>query len=154
MPAPRPRLNDADARRFVVQGTVAETGAEFFRALVKNLAAIMGTAGAWVTEYLPEQRRRLAWVFWINGAFIEHDEYPIAGTACEPVVENKRRIHIPDRLLEMFPNDSDIRALNAVSYLGVPTPDRAGGGVLFRSNETVLVPTKPMLRDACGSGAW
>ena len=36
---------DENALRLVVEGTVSETGTEFFRALVKNLAAAMGTAG-------------------------------------------------------------------------------------------------------------
>ena len=51
-----PGTDDA-ALRLVVEGTVSETGVDFFRALVKNLAAVMGTTGAWVTEYLPEARR-------------------------------------------------------------------------------------------------
>jgi hypothetical protein len=43
--------------RFVVAGTVEETGTEIFRALAKNLATVMGTAGTWGTEYLPETRQ-------------------------------------------------------------------------------------------------
>src|SRR5712691_9682602 len=53
------------ALRLVVEGTVSETGVEFFRALVKNLATVMGTVGAWVTEYLPEQQRLRAHAFWL-----------------------------------------------------------------------------------------
>ena len=68
----RPSYPDETALRLVVEGTVSETGAEFFRALVKNLAAVMGTGGAWVTEYLPEQKRLRAHAFWLNGAFLEH----------------------------------------------------------------------------------
>jgi transcriptional regulator with GAF, ATPase, and Fis domain len=44
-------FNDADQTlRLVVEGTVAETGTEFFRALVRNLATALGVAGAWVTD--------------------------------------------------------------------------------------------------------
>ena len=50
MPKPKSALTEEAVLRLVVEGTVSETGAEFFRALVKNLAAAMGTAGAWVTE--------------------------------------------------------------------------------------------------------
>jgi len=39
------------ALRLVVEGTASETGRPFFRTLVKNLAAALGTAGAGVTEY-------------------------------------------------------------------------------------------------------
>jgi hypothetical protein len=60
-------MSESDALRLVVEGTASGTGVEFFRALVKNLAAVMGTAGAWVTEYLPEARRLRAHAFWLNG---------------------------------------------------------------------------------------
>jgi hypothetical protein len=75
--------NDSDALRLVVEGTVCETGTEFFRALVKNLAAVMDTPGAWVTEYLPELRRLRAHAFWLNGAFLPHYEHALNGTACQ-----------------------------------------------------------------------
>jgi hypothetical protein len=53
----KPSMLEEQALRLVVEGTVSETGTEFFRALVKNLAAVMDTTGAWVTEYLPEANR-------------------------------------------------------------------------------------------------
>jgi PAS domain S-box-containing protein len=114
---------DDTALRLVVQGTVSETGTEFFRALVKNLASVMGTAGAWVTEYLPETRRLRAYAFWLQGMFIDHFEYPIAGTACAPVVESKQLVHIPDRLVELYPTHPELVPVNTVSYLGVPLLD-------------------------------
>src|SRR5678815_3119028 len=119
-------MKDETALRLVVEGTVSETGVEFFRALVKNLGMVMGTVGAWVTEYLPEQNRLRAYAFWLNGAYVENFEYAVAGTACAPVVEDKKLVHIPDRLLELYPGVPDIRALNAVSYLGVPLLDTEG----------------------------
>ncbi len=122
----RASVGTEDALRLVVQGTVSETGVEFFRALVRNLAAAMGTAGAWVTEYLPEAGRLRAHAFWLEGQFVEGFEYAIAGTACAPVVESKRLVHIPDRLIELFPGDPDVVKLHAVSYLGVPLLDIHG----------------------------
>lgn len=113
-------IGDEAALRLVVEGTVAETGAEFFRALVKNLATVMGTLGAWVTEYLPEQQRLRAHAFWLKGEFVEDYAYDIAGTACAPVVESKKLIHIPDRLIELYPGDPDLISIKAVSYLGAP----------------------------------
>jgi PAS domain S-box-containing protein len=122
----RTTLDDVQALRLVVEGTASETGTAFFRALVKNLATAMGTIGAWVTEYLPEQKRLRAYAFWLNGRFVEDFEYATAGTACAPVVEDRKLIHIPDRLVDLYPADPDIRALNAVSYLGVPLLDTEG----------------------------
>jgi hypothetical protein len=52
MSNPAGTMNDEEALRLVVEGTVSETGTEFFRALVRNLAMVLHTTGAWVTEYL------------------------------------------------------------------------------------------------------
>ncbi|MCI0746053.1 MAG: sigma 54-interacting transcriptional regulator [Verrucomicrobia subdivision 3 bacterium] len=117
---------EAAALRLVVEGTASETGTAFFRALVRNLATVMGTVGAWVTEYLPAEKRLRALGFWLNGAFVESFEYATAGTACAPVVESKKLIHIPDRLIELYPGDPTLAAWHAVSYLGVPLLDPQG----------------------------
>lgn len=136
-------MKDNEALRLVIEGTVSETGVEFFRALVKNLATVMGTMGAWVTEYLPVEQRLRAYAFWLKGAFVEHFEYDIAGTACESVVESKTLVHIPDRLIELYPGDPDLRAVNAVSYLGVPLLD-TGGEVMGHLS---VLDTKPLPAD-------
>ncbi len=136
-------MKDEAALRLVVEGTVSETGVEFFRALVKNLATVMGTIGAWVTEYFPEKKRLRAYAFWLNGRFVENFEYDIAGTACAPVVESKKLVHIPDRLLELYPGDPDIRAVNAVSYLGLPLLD-PGGEVIGHLS---VLDNKPLAAD-------
>lgn len=126
MTEPKSALPEEQALRLIVEGTASETGTAFFRALVRNLAAVMNTSGAWVTEYFPETKRLRALAFWFNGTFVDDFEYPIAGTACEPVVEEKRLVHIPDRLLELYPHDPDPFTVNAVSYLGVPLLDTRG----------------------------
>jgi PAS domain S-box-containing protein len=113
-------MTEEDALRLVVEGTVSETGVEFFRSLVKNLATVTGAAGVWVTEYLAEEKRLRAYAFWLNGSFVENFEYDIVGTACATVVESKRLVHIPERLIELYPQDPDLVPLKAVSYLGAP----------------------------------
>ena len=50
------RIREDKILRFLVEGTVSETGADFFRALARNLSEALQTCGAIVTEY----RRRLA----------------------------------------------------------------------------------------------
>ena len=117
---------DANMLRLVVEGTAAETGTEFFRALVKNLATVMDTAGAWVTEYIPDSESLRAYAFWMNGKFVDNFEYSITNTACAAVVKSKKLIHIPDRMIELYPGDPDLIAIKAVSYLGVPLLDPQG----------------------------
>jgi PAS domain S-box-containing protein len=115
--------------RFLLEGTSAQTGQEFFRALVHSVAQAMDVAGVWVTEYLPERKVLRSIAFWMNGQYIDDFEYKIEGTPCEVVIEEARLVHYPDRIIELFPNDPDLAAFNAVSYAGVP---------FFRSDGTVL----------------
>ena len=135
--------SDPEVLRLVIDGTVSETGPEFFRALVKNLATALGTAGAWVTEYLPGPCRLRALGMWLNGRFVEHYEYAIAGTPCEAVVCSKSLIHFPENVIALFPGDNDLKPLNAVSYLGTPLLDTQGEVLGHLS----VLDTKPMPAD-------
>jgi hypothetical protein len=104
--------------RYLLEGTSSQTGQEFFRALVHSVALAMDVAGVWVTEYLPERKVLRSLAFWMNGQYLQDYEYNIAGTPCELVVEEARLVHYPDRIIELFPNDPDLTAFNAVSYAG------------------------------------
>jgi PAS domain S-box-containing protein len=115
--------------RHLLEGTSSQTGHEFLNALVRSVALAMDVAGVWVTEYLPERRMLRALAFWMNGDFIQDFEYYIDGTPCELVVEQRRLVHIPERVIDLFPDDPDLVKLNAVSYAGVP---------LMRSDGTVM----------------
>ncbi len=137
-----PALSEEEVLRLVVEGTASETGKPFFRALVKNLAAALGTAGAWVTEYLPEEQKLRALAMWLNGAHVEHYEYCLQGTPCQPVVEKRTLVHIPDRVVELFPGDNDLKPMSAVSYMGVPLFDTDGAVMGHLS----VLDTKPMPR--------
>ena len=126
--------------RHLLEGTSSQTGHEFLKALVRSVALAMDVSGVWVTEYLPERRMLRALAFWMNGDFIQDFEYYIDGTPCELVVEEQRLVHIPERVIDLFPDDPDLVKLNAVSYAGVP---------LMRSDGTVMghlsaLDTKPL----------
>ena len=124
--SPKRRIREDKILRFLVEGTVSETGSEFFRALARNLSEALQTYGAWITEYLPESRRLRALAFWMKDGFLEHYEHAIDGTPCQPVIETKSRAHFPERLLELYPDDPDLKALGAVSYMGTPLLDADG----------------------------
>jgi PAS domain S-box-containing protein len=142
----KPRIREDKILRFLVEGTVSETGSDFFRALAHNLSEALQTYGAWVTEYLPESRRLRALAFWINNGFVDHFEYAIEGTACQSVIETKSRAHFPERLLEFFPDDPDLEAIGAVSYMGIPLldPDGAVVGALAVLDNRPM-PAEPQL---------
>ncbi len=114
------------ALRAILEGTATETGQQFFAALVQNLAKALGTHGAWVTEYFPEKRRLRALAFWMDGQWVHDYEVDIAGTACEQVIDQVKLVHFPDRILELFPHNEELKAAGAVSYMGVPLQDTDG----------------------------
>lgn len=63
------------ALRRIVEGTVSETGERFFDALTKNLAEVLGTYAAWVTEFISETRRLRICSFWMKDSWIEPFDY-------------------------------------------------------------------------------
>ena len=115
------RVLDEDAAlRTILEETATETGERFFIALVENLAKALKTQGAWITEYIKEDRRLWALAFWMGGRWVHDYEYDIAGTPCGAVIEGARYVHIPDNVLELYPNNRDLEEVGAVSYLGMP----------------------------------
>jgi PAS domain S-box-containing protein len=117
------RIQEDVALMSVVQGTVAETGTAFYRALVENLAAAFDTRGAVISEYDEKTERLRSLAFWMAGTHIDGFEYSIVGTPCETAIREKRLIHIADRVLDLYPSDQDPPFDRVVSYLGVPILD-------------------------------
>jgi PAS domain S-box-containing protein len=107
--------------RAITEGTSAVTGNEFFRSLVRHLAAALQLRYAFVAECLPEDRAR-SLAFWRDGKLAENFEYDLKGTPCLNVVAGQACFH-PDRLQHLFPQDTALVALQAESYHGVPVLD-------------------------------
>ena len=124
--SPLAGLDEGVALRRILEGTANETGERFFGALVENLAKALSTHGAWVTEYIQDCRRLRALAFWMDGQWVKDYEVDIAGTPCEQVIETADLVHFPDNLLELYPEDADIKTFGAVSYLGMPLKDADG----------------------------
>ena len=131
------------ALRLVLEGTASEIGQGFFRALVENLARALGTRGAWVTELDARARILRALAFKMGDQWVDDFEQPIDGTPCQVVIENRRLVHYPDRVLELYPDEPNARRMGAVSYLGVPLLD-LDGSVL---GHLAVMDTEPMPED-------
>lgn len=132
------------ALRKILEGTASHTGKDFFSALVKNLAEALNTKGAWVTEILPEPGKARVLSMWIENHFVDEYEFEIVGTPCEKVFAEKQLYHIPDNILDIYPDDPDMKTNNAASYLGAPLLDLDGS---ILGNLAVL-DTRPMPEEA------
>jgi PAS domain S-box-containing protein len=117
---------DDPTLREIVEGTAGETGEAFFDELVKHLARALGTKCAWVTEWRDRERRLRALSFWVSDGYHGDYEYAVANTPCEAVIDNRDLICVPDRVIELYPDDPDLAPLGAVSYMGVPLLDTDG----------------------------
>ncbi len=104
--------------RMMVEATSPTTGEEFFHALVRNLARILGVKFAFITECLdhpPTRLRMLA--FWAGDGFRDPREYELKATPCEAVINEARECSYPARVAELFPRE---QALGVESYRGIP----------------------------------
>lgn len=104
--------------RLMVEATSPTTGEEFFHALVRNLARIIGVKYAFITECLDQPPTRLRMLaFWAGDGFRDPREYELRATPCEAVINEARECHYPARVSELFPRE---QALGVDSYRGIP----------------------------------
>ena len=139
----RDRKRQENALRFIVEGTVAKTGTEFFQACVQHLAEIFQVQYAFVTELVDDsyrQSRMLA--LWTGEEFIEPYEFSLAGTPCQVVFQERWGI-FADNLQERFPDADSLATLGSRSYLGLKIVDSQGKTI----GNLGFMDTKPLPKD-------
>ena len=110
----------------ILDGTSRETGADFFRALVKELAGALNTYGALVADYVSERSQLRPRAYWLGDRWVEPGPYDIAGTPCEGVIRRGELFQIRDRVIDHYPQNSFLRDYDLVSYTGMPFRDASG----------------------------
>jgi len=112
----------------IFEATAKETGKKYFEALILNLSKSLNTYGAWANVYNEDQSRAKSLAFFLDGEFLPNFEYEIKGTPCETVINNDTLHHVPDNLIEIYPDDPEIKEgqKKPLSYLGVPIKDSKG----------------------------
>lgn len=139
-----PRISDENsALRTIFEGTAAVTGGRFFDALVANLAKVLNTHSAWVTEYLEEARQLRALAYWSEGRLSRDFLIDITGTPCEAVIRQSGLVHYPDHVIRLYPENTDLQAIHAASYLGAPLLGLDGRVI----GNLAVLDTRPMPED-------
>jgi formate hydrogenlyase transcriptional activator len=120
--AAMPNLDSAELSvlRAIVEGTVNATGDDFFRALVRNLSMATGALGAFIAEFAETKTRVRALAFWMDGQFVENQEWDLKDTPCQAVLCGDL-CHYPSGVWQQFPDEDGVE-----SYLGVPLIDENG----------------------------
>jgi PAS domain S-box-containing protein len=57
---------------------------------------------------------------------VDDFRYAIQGTPCEEVIHGSCPVHVPENVMDLYPDDPDLKPFGAVSYLGVPLIDPQG----------------------------
>jgi len=136
----RPRFDEQAALRAIVEGTATVTGERFFAALIGALSDALGTMGAWVATFEGESTKLRAVAMKHKGRFIDDFAYEVMGTPCQVAIDERRTVHIPDRVVELFRDNARLAADGAVSYLGVPLIDSHGAVI----GQLAVLDDKPM----------
>jgi PAS domain S-box-containing protein len=112
-----------EAFRFILVGTAATTGSDFFQSLVQHMAQALRARYAFVTT-CDDRKHARTLAFWKGDGFGENFEFDIADTPCEKVLHGEL-CHYRQGLQGLFPLDKVLADWQAESYLGLPMLDRS-----------------------------
>ncbi|MBW4674475.1 MAG: AAA family ATPase [Desmonostoc geniculatum HA4340-LM1] len=107
----------------LVTGTAAVTGEDFFPALVHHIAKALHVPYAIVTELVDGKLKTLA--FWAYGALQPEISYFPARTPCEFALRDGL-FYCESYVQQIFPEDLDLVAMQADSYLGISLKNANG----------------------------
>jgi PAS domain S-box-containing protein len=116
-------------------------GDSVFAELVRLLAAILRVEVAFISRletHEPQVLRMLA--MQCDQQMLQDMRYPVQGTPCEAVLGQRFRVY-PDRLQQLFPDDTDAGFEGIVSYAGYPLlgQDGAALGTVAVASRSPLV---------------
>jgi len=139
------RTRASEAIWTVMDGTSFATGADFFAALVQQLAHALDVTHAFVAECTDHTRTRVRTLaFWSRDRIVDNIEFDLAGTPCELVIAEGKEGYYPRDLQARFPQDVGLVELGAESYLGLPLLDLSGTVL----GHLAVLDNKPMESDA------
>ncbi len=123
--------NDIHARKLIetalieaAEGLSAVSGTNFFQALMRSLASILGTRDNLVCYCVDEPATRARTLaYYTRGAFTRNFEYELAGTSCGAVIERGEIVYCPTGVCDLWPAE---KQYDRDSYIGVPMFDSAG----------------------------
>ncbi|AFZ02617.1 GAF domain-containing protein [Calothrix sp. PCC 6303] len=110
----------------LVTGTATVTGEDFFPALVRHIAEALNVRYAVVTEIVDNKLHTLG--FWANGALKPSMSYCAVDNACEYSLRDGE-FYCQSKVQELFPEDLNLAAMEADSYVGIALKDDLGNAI-------------------------
>ncbi|WP_197278643.1 ATP-binding protein [Pseudanabaena sp. 'Roaring Creek'] len=124
--------------RDITEATAAVTGEDFFPALVKHMAEALNVKYASVSELVDDCRFRTL-AFWYDGDFLAPMTYFSLNTPCELTLKNGE-FFCNGSVQQFFPEDRDLVAMQADSYMGISLEDSHGNAI----GNLCILDTKPL----------
>jgi len=121
----------------LIEGTAATTGQDFFPALVTYMAQGLNVSYAFVNEVVDGQLYSLA--FWAHGSLQPTFSCTLEHTPCGRTLRYGK-FSCKDSIQHQFPNNLNLAALEAESYLGIILRDSQGRGI----GTLCIIDTKPL----------
>ncbi|MBW4518697.1 MAG: AAA family ATPase [Scytolyngbya sp. HA4215-MV1] len=114
------RQRSEQTLRMIVEGTASVIGVDFFRSLVRSLAQTLNVRYAFISECMDAIPTRVrSFAFWQGDEFGDEFEYDLHGTPCERIINSKGSQCFPDQIQSRFPEDQDLKDMQAQSYAGI-----------------------------------
>jgi signal transduction histidine kinase len=110
--------------KFVMEGTSSDTGEDFLKSLIANLASSLNMKFG----FLGECKGDIVNVrfIWADGQHGDKFNYQLSGTPCEIVISENRPLLIGEDVQKKFPEDHLLVEFGIESYFGVPICDPSG----------------------------
>jgi two-component system, LuxR family, sensor kinase FixL len=118
------RRRSQETLRLLAEGTSSAIGEEFFRSLVRYLAAALQVRFAFIAERLEGSKVRLL-SLWTGFGYDAAFDYATEGTPCADIA-TKPMVYHPAHVRELFPNGSWLSRYGVESYAAIPLFDNAG----------------------------
>ena len=118
------RKRSEEAMQALVSSTIGNIGRDFFDRTVRVLRELLGTDCALIGEVVDgDSVRTLSMLH--DGVPVTDYLYKLTGTPCEKVLQTGFQSY-PERVSELFPDDTELESFGAEGYAGIALHDEAG----------------------------
>ena len=112
--------------QLIVEGTTTQVGSEFFHSCVRSLATLLKMRHVLISGLLCESKNKVRTIaFWNGEGFGENFDYSLINNPCEKLMLGKM-LSYSHSVQSLFPQDPNLKFLQAESYIGIPLLDKSG----------------------------
>jgi len=119
------KTNNFDTNPNLLVGTLMDS--LFLKELVENLAALTRVKYVLVARVTQQGETDIVEtiILWSHGKIIENIQFALYGTPCKEILDGNIRFY-SEGVQELFPEDEELKSMNAEGYLGCPILSTSG----------------------------